>query len=293
MRNSFVFSPLLLLLSVVSMVQVGGTQAAQSKASATGSSQAMSTAESSMANRQVADIRSGTKITAQLESAVDTKTAKPGSEVAARVTKDVKQDGRIVIGKGDRLLGRVNAVEAGATAKAGSRLDVTFDRLVRGSQTLQLNTVVAAVLSTPGEQAAASEPMMAPEPVAMPSPAAGAGAGTASTGRAAASGGGGLLGGVSSTVNSTVNATAGAVGSTAAEVAGMANAAGHGTLDGSTASTLATPRNAIRVGSQAQSNEQAGLNSVFSTRQKHLRLDSGTALQFRVAAQGEARTQSK
>src|SRR6266404_913456 len=48
------------------------------------------------ASNDSSSLRSGTKISAALESAVDAKTAKPGDEVTAKVTHNVKQDGKVV-----------------------------------------------------------------------------------------------------------------------------------------------------------------------------------------------------
>ena len=237
-------------------------------------------AEKQATGEEISDdvaVRAGTKVVAELESAVDTRKARPGNEVSARVAKDVKQDGRTVIRKGDRLLGRVQSVEAGGEGNAGSRLAVEFDRLVRGESQSELNTVVTAVLSTPQQRSRESEPMMAPPPMPSPPPARGGGG---------SSSGGGLLGGVSSTVGSTIG------------LAGSATGTVGGTLDttlDSAANTSAGlagsfPERTIRVGSEGRAEQQATSDSVFSTRQEHLRLESGTRMEFRVVGQEQAET---
>ena len=250
-----------------------------------------------------AGIKSGTKIEAELESALDARTAKPGDEVTARVTKDVKQKGQKVIKKGDRLVGRVTEVKAGGDASAegdaSSRLAVTFDRLVQGETTSQLNAVVTSVLSVPGRGGASGEPMMPSEPVMMPTPVSG--------GRPAPSGGG-LLGGAGSTVGSTVGATGGALGGVAGGVdstlssttnatgqvpggtAGSLDAASKSALGGTAQAGLATPRKAIRLDSQsqAQAENETAASSVLSTRKGDLRMDSGTKLEFQTRAHAEA-----
>ena len=129
---------------------------------------------------EAANVRAGTKIAAQLESAVDVRTAKPGQEVTARVTKDVKQDGQVVIHKGDRLVGRVTSVEVSDKANAGSRMSVDFDRVASVQTTSQLNAVVTSVFSARGgtasEEPMPAEPTMtAPPPSRGSSPAAGGG----------------------------------------------------------------------------------------------------------------------
>ena len=227
--------------------------------------------------QQHALLKAGTKLQAQLESTVDTRTCKPGDEVTARVTKNIKQNGEIVVHKGDRLRGHITDVKAAAEGQAGSQLGVRFDQLLQGEASHQLNTVVTGVLSTPAEDRARSnppmqeEPPMAAPPVAQPAPSGGS------------SLGGGLVGGVTSTAGSTVNAAGNAVG-------GVAGSAGStvGAAAGATAgAVVATPMRDIRIDSQANASHQTSLDSVLSTKQGHLRLESGTQLQFRVAGETE------
>ena len=253
-----------------------------------------------------AGIESGTKIEAELESALDARTAKPGDVVMARVTKDVKQEGRKVVKKGDRLMGRVTDVKAGsdssAKGDAGSQMAVTFDRLVQGETTSQLNAVVTSVLSVPAEDRRSQNRMRESEPLMMPTPAPVA--------RPASSGGGGgLLGGVGSTVGSTAGATGAALGGVTGGVSstvdsatsasgsvlggteGSLDATSQSALGGAAQAALATPRKAIQLDSQSQAraeNESAA-SSVLSTRQGDLRMDSGTKLEFRTEAEAQAK----
>ncbi|MBI2955810.1 MAG: hypothetical protein HYY26_00725 [Acidobacteria bacterium] len=238
--------------------------------------------------RRLVDIRSGTKIMAELESTLDTRTAQPGEEVVARVTKNVKQKGETVIHKGDRLLGRVTAVEAEGEAESGSRLAVVFDRLVQGEAVSELHTAIRTVLSTPSEERARREEMLQEPPQMAPPPSSAPRSG--STGSAGASGG--VLGGMSSTAGSVVGSATGAVASTAdATLQGAGStvdATTRGTLGSTTEAVVATPARAIRVHSQSEAEHQTGLGSVLSTREGHLRLESGTRLRFEVLAESQA-----
>jgi hypothetical protein len=239
---------------------------AQSSAAARESSQARA-----RANAEPSEIREGTKISTELQSQVDARTAKPGDHVAARVTKDVKQDGRTVIHKGDRLVGTVKEVHAGGTAKEGSRMVVDFDRLVRGESTTELHTMLTSVVSSPSEQRT-EEPVMAPAPARM-----GGGGGRSS--------GGGLVGGVEGGVGSTVDTATSASTGLAGGVGGTVGAAAQTTAHGSSALGLTTPVRDIRVGSIGSAENQTSGGSVLSTRNGDLRLDSGTRLEFRVSSQ--------
>ena len=211
-----------------------------------------------LAQTEPAEIRAGSKISAQLESAVDTRTAKPGMEVPARVTKDVKQDGRKVIRKGDLLIGHLVMAEGGSQARGGSKVSIEFDQLRQDRVTTRLNTVVTAIIEPRQENAFPEPPLTMPD---APAPIAGA-----------SRGGGSLLGGVGATASSatgTVGPAAGGVGATTSAVGNVSAVA---------------PLKAIHLDSAAQTALKSGARSDFSTRGDHLRLDSGTNLEFRVVA---------
>ena len=234
------------------------------------------------AGNSTSNIKSGTKISAQLQSALDARTAKPGQQIVARVTKNVKQHGRTVIHKGDKLIGRVTSVQPSASGNAGSQIAVAFDQLSSGGTTSQLNAVVTSVFSAGGQAGIQDEPMDMPGgPVSAPM--------AAPVGRG---GGGGLLGGATSSVGSGVGsslgATTGAVGSTAGGLGSTVGGAANTSLAGGAAAGLATPTRSIHIGSGASADSSAGTNSVFSTRHGNLRMDSGTQMQLRASGSAQA-----
>ncbi|MFB3921181.1 MAG: hypothetical protein ACE145_05630 [Terriglobia bacterium] len=245
------------------------------------------------AQRDVAQLRAGTKISTELETALDASKAKPGDEVVAKVTKDVKEHGKAVIRKGDRLIGRVNSVEGNAQGQGTSQVSVMFDQLARGDARYSLNTAVSSIVSTSGDRRGMDEPMMPSEPM-MASPQAEArSAGSASSN-------GGMLGGVTSAAGSTVNAAAsaaGRVGSAAGSAANSTLGGAGGALgvdsratgQGNAAAGLSTPSREIRVGTSAGANQSSDAASVLSSRHGNFRLDSGTQMRFRVAAQSETK----
>jgi hypothetical protein len=226
------------------------------------------TVSQSAASANPAAVAANTEITAALESTVDVRKAKQGDEVVARVTKDVKQEGRVVVQKGDRLIGRILAVKGAGTAAWESRLSAQFDQLKRADATSQLHAVITAVLSVPGTSGAESPGIQGPSGMSEPPRAGGS-----------AAGGGGLLGGVGSGVGSTLGATGSAVGGL-----GSATDAAFGATTGI---GVATPARTIRVESQGTASQSSNLHSVLSTRQGNLRLESGTTLQFRVVGAAE------
>jgi hypothetical protein len=70
-------------------------------------------------------------------------------------------------------------------------------------------------------------------------------------------------------------------------------ATGRAAGSNSTSAGLATPIRSIHVQSESGVDQQVGANSVLTTRHGGLRLESGTQMQFRVAAQSEAGGEAK
>jgi hypothetical protein len=271
---------LIVVLAAASYVRGQATAQDQATAVAGAGVKSDSSTQANSSGDAKADVNSGTKVAAELTSAPDARTAKPGDEVIAKVTKDVKQDGRTVIHKGDRLVGHVTDVQGGAAANAGSRLAVTFDQLQSGSSTFQLNSVLSSVFSARSEEGAQGGPE--PMPESMPSISPG-------PSRSSGSSGGGLLGGVTSSVGSTVNSTVGAAGSAGGVVGGAAGVAQSSTAGSSGRGGLVAPLSSIRVRSDAQGSQDAGVNSVLSARHGDVRLESGTRMEFRVTGTAETR----
>jgi hypothetical protein len=236
-------------------------------------SAATSTAAGASTKESSAAIKNGTKINTELVSNVDANKAKVGDKVVARVTKNVRQHGKVVVHKGDRLVGHVTSVKNSLRgSRGGSSLGVQFDQLVEGNSTTQLNTVLTSVLAAGGEAQgsdAMAMPSM-PEPVAVP---AGGGGGR-----------GGLLGGAGGAVGSTVGSTVEAAGSTLGQAGGAVGATTQNTLGANSSLGLSTPVRQIHIGSSASAESSAGTSSMLSTHKGDLRLASGTRMRFRVAS---------
>lgn len=246
------------------------------------SSSAASGQAAANSDRAPVDVKNGTKFSAVLTSTLDARTAKPGDEVTARVTENVKQRGKVVIRKGAELIGHVTAANA-AAAKQGSSIAVNFDRLVQGNETERLNAVIHAVLAAPGTTAMGNAGLMesgamsagAPMPAGR-DPTGGLVRGAVAGVGAAANAAGTTAGSVTHGAGSVLNGTPGSLNS----VTGVS-------ASSRTGATLATPVSAIHLNSEAQASSQTGLSSVLSTRRGNLRLNSGTQLEFRVAARNQ------
>jgi len=278
MKNFKLFTAFSCAVMMAGVVQFGWSATpapGQTRATAnSAASAASSTAAAASTNGRSAAIKNGTKIKAELVSSVDARKAKEGDKVVARVTKNVKQHGKVVVHKGDRLVGHVTSVKNSLKGKAGSSLGVRFDQLVQGNSTTQLNTVLTSVLAARG-QAQGSGSMAAPS---MPAPVA-----------PPVGGGGGLLGGAGGAVGSTVGSTVGVAGSTLGQAGGAVGATAQNTLGANSNLGLSTPVRQIHIGSSASASSSAGTSSMLSTRKGNLRLASGTRMKFRVAADSSVR----
>jgi hypothetical protein len=282
MKKLRLFTTLSCVVMIAGAVQFGwGATPGQAQASAdSAASAASSTAAAASTQGQSTEIKNGTKISAELMSNIDASKAKEGDKVEARVTKSVKQHGKVVVHKGDRLVGHVTNVENSVNGKGGSSLGVAFDQLVQGNSATQLNTVLTSVFaaSASGQSEESDSMGMAPMPAPVAVPAGGGG-------------GRGVLGAAGGAVGSTVGSTVGAAGSTLGSAGGAVGATTQNTLGANSNLGLATPMRQIHIGSSASAESSAGTNSMLSTRNGDLRLESGTRMQFRVAGDSNVQTQ--
>lgn len=275
MSRSTVIFWSLTLLALVGQLSQAQTVEQNGRAEAKAAAQSTSSAElnNSLPGLPASDAKAGSKISAELTSTVDAGTAKRGDEVRARVMKDVKQDGQTVVHKGDLLIGHINDVQTGSTAKAGTRLGITFNRLQSGSATFRLNTILASVLPTRTEDDSNGE-MMDSESASMQVPAPASGHPSNPHG--------GLVGDVARSSSSTVNSGLSVAGSAAGSIdTGTVNA-----THGATAGVIGHGHSSGPLGSiQVEEHASTGtdVNSVLSTRHGDLRLESGTRLEFRTA----------
>jgi hypothetical protein len=257
----------------------GSVQANKSGAQASGTGSA-STSAYAKGGQTSADISGGTKIEATLASSLDAKKNKPGDQVEARTTQDVKQDGKVVLKKGTRLVGHVTEAQARSKEQAQSQLGIVFEHaLVNNGQEIPLHLTVQALAAAQSSvnAAAGSDDLMA----------SGGGMGATS---AAAHSGGGLIGGVGSTAGATTGTVMNTAGSPSANMGGGLGAATRstGAVGGLTsAGHLASDSSGVfgleglSINSAASSATQGSM-IVSSTKNVHL--ESGTQMLLSVNA---------
>ena len=253
----------------------------QTAAGATGSGAAQASAQGGAAPA----VTIGTRFKAELKSTLDARKVRAGQQVTAVTTSNVKEDGRVVLPKGTKLLGHVTEVSAESHGHAGSSIGVLFDEAVTKKGE---HIPIAAAISGVFRASSMLDDDMAmgpPNEPGMP------------TGGMPANGGerGGVMGGVASTAGATVNGAAGVAGG----LPGMAGA--NGALGaGAGAAGQVTDSNGRPLGIQMPSlaNIAAGTvqqGSVLTTYRGNLRVNAGTDVQLQVigaSAQGQANASS-
>ncbi|HXB21344.1 MAG TPA: hypothetical protein VNV88_08185 [Candidatus Solibacter sp.] len=235
---------------------------------------------SGAANGAAAALSGGTTLQAELTKSLDAKKAKPGDEITARLTQDVKSNGQVVVRKGSKLVGHVTEAKARGKEDSESRLGILFDRAVlKDGQEVAFNSVIQAVAAAPNVSSLGdnSGPIGGGAP--MPQPSGGMQGG----------GMGGAVGAVGSTVGgaaSTVGNTAGSVGTAASgTVNGTVNGAGAAGRGGlGTASRGVIGLEGLTLNSAASGNAQG---SVISSPSRNVKLDSGTQMVLLVSGSAQ------
>lgn len=246
-------------------------QASKQGANASGNGGAASNAavNSPEANAGIAD---GT--------AVDSKKAKPGDQVVAHTTRDVKEHGKTVIPRGTKLVGHVTQASARAKGDTESQLAIQFDRAVlKHGREVPVNLGIQALASAQGAASMADNDM---DSMANAGTYAG---GSAAGGRGALGGvtstAGGAVGGVTNaagnagnlggtTVNAAERSTVGATGAANSAVGGL-NAAGQLTSNSRGVFGL----NGVNLAAAGSNSEQG---SLITSAGKNVHLDGGTQM---------------
>jgi len=220
-----------------------------------------------------ASLAADSTVNAVLSKSLDSKSCKPGDQITARATQDVKSEGKVIIPKGSRLVGHVTEARTRAKGESNSALGVAFDHaILKNGQQVQMSSVVQAIAAAQTSGSAADTDAM------MSTTGSAAGSARAS--------GGGLVNAVGSTAGSATGAAGGTLSSVsggATSTVGSATNLGAGSLGTAlnSTSTGVVGLNNLSLASQV-ANSTSG--SVITSTGKSVRLDSGTQLLLRVVA---------
>src|ERR1700730_15749843 len=297
-KKTIVSFVLAVLLSAVCMaqssaaVQAGGSVCPNTSASAdksgaqvnsTPSTEATSQAAASgkHGNAQAASasrLQSGSTVQAELSKPVDVRKNKPGDEVIAKTTQDVKSDGKVVLPKGSKIVGKVTQAQARAKGQDKSQLGIAFDHAILkdGSQ-MPVSFAIQAV----GNSESAASAAAADDSAMMAGNAGGMARGSAS---GAAGSRGGLVGGVGSTAGGVVNTTGSAAGSTL-NTGNVAGATTGTNVAGGLTSTSQGVGGMPGMTLSSVGSGTATAGSVISSSSSNVRLDSGTRMLLKANGQ--------
>ena len=102
MKKTILAVSLSLMCGFVAKAQTSSTHA-------TGEASNQTSASANARDKSI-NLDSGTRLTGELQSALDARNAKVGDQVVLRTTQAIKSQGRTVVNKGSRLIGHVNQV---------------------------------------------------------------------------------------------------------------------------------------------------------------------------------------
>ena len=210
-------------------------------------------------------LEQGTRIEGQLQSTVDVRKSNIGDEVVLKTTKTIKQNGRTVVPKGSRLIGRVTDVQQKTKSNGTSRLGMVFDRI----EGKNLDAPISASIVSITNAAANAR-------IADTADADIFGSSSASAG--GSSGGGGLLGGVTGTVGGALNTTTQTVG-------GITKATGQ--TIGSTAGAVTRTIDGIQISNSVDGSVQSG--TTLSAANRNIKLEKGVTIGLRLTGTTSAR----
>lgn len=265
------------ILGVGLILSISGAVFAQ-QSSATGSGSAQNNTAVTK-NGNVISLASGTQVAAELQKSLNADKAKVGDQVVLKTTQSVKQNGKVVIEKGSKLLGRVTDVQRRANGQAGSKISVLFDTLKQGDTSIPVTATVISVTNA-ATRAAVNDSLFADSSVASSS--------SATASRPAA--GGGLLGGVGSTVGGvadTAVSTVGGVTGTATNTLGGVTNTAASTLGSTTDSVGGTIRG-LSVSQSANASASGG--STISLDSGNLKLEKGTTFGLALSTSSNAKS---
>jgi hypothetical protein len=137
-----------MLLSVFLVIGMAGACAAQgTPAASTSSQQPTTTAPGSPTPAaSPSQFPAGTIIPIELSKSVDTKKAKVGDKIEARIPSDLLSQGKVVIPRDSKIFGHVTDVKAHTKESPDSKVGLAFDRMqVKKGGEVPLQVTVQAV----------------------------------------------------------------------------------------------------------------------------------------------------
>jgi hypothetical protein len=218
-------------------------------------------------------LQAGSTVQAELTKPVDVRKNKPGDEVVAKTTQDVKSNGQTVLPKGSKIVGHITEVQAREKGQQESHMAIAFEHaILKNGTQVPMALTLQALGSSQANAAAAMDDSETPGSTMAGSAMAGEDvSGMATASRSGTTGG--VLGGVTSTSGHVVN--------TAGSAAGGTLHAAHSTSAGAAGGLNSTSRGVVGLRGLNLSSATTGTTnagSVISSNTSNVHLDSGTRM---------------
>lgn len=209
-------------------------------------------------------IAPGSVIPVQLTKTIDAKKAKPGDEVVAKVTMDMKTNsGEVVVPKDTRVVGHVTEAQARNKEQKESQVGIAFDHAVLKSGDVNLPMSIQAVIAPPSNNANSGGG------VDQGAPAGGGGVATSSMG-------GGRSGSTGSAGQTQASSPApNSVPTTGTDTQQQGNA--RPPINGNTQGVVGISNLKLEAG------QKTTQGSVLSSEKNNVKVESGTMLLLRVS----------
>ena len=124
-----------------------------------------SASSAGVANPRTPRIAPGSVIPVQLTKTIDAKKAKPGDQIVAKVTMDLKTtSGEVLVPKDTKVMGHVTEAQARNKEQKESQVGIEFDRAVLKSGDMNMPMSIQAVIAPPSNNANAGSDQGAPAP---------------------------------------------------------------------------------------------------------------------------------
>lgn len=221
-----------------------------------------------------ASINAGTMFQGELQTSVDVNKSKVGDRVVVKTAKAVKQDGKTVVAKGTRLVGRVTEIAKRSKENAQSRIGVLFDRIEGNNLSRPISLTIVSITKANANAAFDDQGSFGGDAMDTTS------VNSSGSGRSTTNGGlvrstaGSATGLVSSVANTTTAAAGSAINTVGSTTRSLGSTAGS-----TVGSTVGAVQN---INIAASANGSASTSTTLSSNDRNFKLEKGATVNLRV-----------
>jgi len=253
----------LLITSIPLLAQDAGANARENTAAAASEKTTYAATAGGFGDESASHAWEMSSISGELQTKLDSKTAKPGEEVVLKTIQKVQTSDGTIIPRGSRLIGHVTQVQAYSKGHGAAVLGIAFDRVeLKGGQSVAIYTLIRGANSPASAMAIGSM-----DGGGMGAPMGG---GPMMAGGQGMGGGrGGLIGGAGGAINGAGSMAGGVAGAGAGDVGSVGDrtAATTSTIDDQAGAGLgATETGAVQTAGHGDANLATGAHAAAAAR---------------------------